>query len=242
MRGMTFLLGVWMTGTLQAAALTPFTAHYQVFEGGKAQGEATLQLASSGPGEWRYAMSVRGTSGLARIAGFEMQQSTLLREQGERLIPVSAHSEGGVLFKHKVIETLFDWTRREVRWTGDVKSDQRGPVALQDDSVSGQALNLMISLDVPQDIAVGDALRYHMVERGKAKDVAYVARGMETINVPAGRYAAQALTYDRGEGEHQKDTTVWISPELDLPTPIRVLQREEGEDAFEMRLVRVERR
>ena len=36
MRGMTFLLGVWMTGTLHAAALTPFTAHYQVFEGGKA--------------------------------------------------------------------------------------------------------------------------------------------------------------------------------------------------------------
>jgi hypothetical protein len=72
--------------------------------------------------------------------------------------------------------------------------------------------------------------------------VAYVSRGEETIDVPAGRYTAQALTYDRGEGEHQKDTTVWISRELGVPTPIRVLQREEGKDAFEMRLVRVEQR
>lgn len=242
MRGMTFLLGALMTGTIQASTLTPFAAHYQVFEGGKEQGEATLQLSSAGRGEWRYDMNVRGTSGLARIAGFEMQQSTVLREQGERLTPVSAHSEGGVLFKHKVIDTVFDWTRREVRWTGDVKSDQRGPVALRDDSVSGQALNLLISRDLPADMAVGDALHYHMVERGKAKEVAYVSRGEETIDVPAGRYTAQALTYDRGEGEHQKDTTVWISHELGVPTPIRVLQREEGKDAFEMRLVRVEQR
>ena len=63
MRGMTFLLGVLMTGTIQASALTPFTAHYQVFEGGKAQGEASLQLSSAGRGEWRYDMNVRGTSG-----------------------------------------------------------------------------------------------------------------------------------------------------------------------------------
>ncbi|MBK9493523.1 MAG: DUF3108 domain-containing protein [Aquimonas sp.] len=242
MRGVIFWLGALMTGATPAATLEPFTAYYQVFEGGKAQGEASLQLSSAGPGQWRYDMNVRGTSGLARMAGFEMQQSTLLREDGDRLIALSAHSEGGVVFKRKVIETHFDWTRREVRWSGDVKSDQRGPVTLQEDSVSGQALNLLVSREAGAGIAAGVGLRYHLVERGKAKAVAYIARAEEVVDVPAGRFRAQPLTYNRGEGEHQKDTTVWISRELGIPTPVRVLQREEGEDAFEMRLVRVEQR
>ena len=159
MRGVIFWLGALMTGATPAATLEPFTAYYQVFEGGKAQGEASLQLSSAGPGQWRYDMNVRGTSGLARMAGFEMQQSTLLREDGDRLIALSAHSEGGVVFKRKVIETHFDWTRREVRWSGDVKSDQRGPVTLQEDSVSGQALNLLVSREAGAGIRPVDPQR-----------------------------------------------------------------------------------
>lgn len=109
-------------GHAQAGALEPFTARYEVLRDGKSQGEAVMRLERIDGARWRFTSDVRGTSGMARLSGFEMTESTDFEALPDgRLKPLSAHSEGGISLRRRSIGTEFDWSANEVRWNGDAK-------------------------------------------------------------------------------------------------------------------------
>jgi hypothetical protein len=129
-------------GLAQASALQPFVARYEVFRDGKSQGEAVMRLEQVGGSRWKFSSEVRGTSGMARLSGFEMSERTefeLLADGG--LKPLTASAEGGISLRRRSIVTEFDYARNEVRWSGDAKPDQRGPAPLSERTVNPQILN-----------------------------------------------------------------------------------------------------
>lgn len=217
----------------QADALQPFTARYEVLRDGKSQGEAVMRLERLEGQRWRFASDVRGTSGMARLSGFEMRETTEfeLLENG-RLKPLSARSSGGVSLRRRSIDTAFDWSAGEVRWSGDAKPEQRGPAPLGADTVNPQMLNLALA----QRLRAGaeGTIRLDLVNRGDSDPVEYVVRGREPVDVPMGRREAVALHHRRTDKD--REITLWIDPSLP-PAPLRVLQREDGADAYELRLI-----
>jgi hypothetical protein len=223
-------------GLAQASALQPFVARYEVFRDGKSQGEAVMRLEQVGGSRWKFSSEVRGTSGMARLSGFEMSERTefeLLADGG--LKPLTASAEGGISLRRRSIVTEFDYARNEVRWSGDAKPDQRGPAPLSERTVNPQILNLALA----QQLRAGaeGSIRLDLVNRGDSDPVEYRIGAKESVSVPLG--TREAITLQHRRTDKDRVITLWIDPNLP-PAPLRVLQREDGKDAYELRLIAIE--
>ena len=211
------------------APLEPFVARYTVTNGGRSLGEATLQLVRQAP-RWRVDLTMSGT-GLFRLAGINAEQSTLFEDLGETYRPLSQATVRKTLFTRKKTVVTYDWGSRSARWTGDVKDERRDPVALQDGDMSG----LLINLAVIRDAVPGRTLRYRYVDNGRVREHTYaVAEELEPISVGELRYNAMRVSRVEDANAQGDETVIWVAS--GVPTPIRMLQREDGEDTYDLRL------
>ena len=209
--------------------LEAFVARYTVTNGGRALGEATLQLVRQAP-RWRVDLTMSGT-GLFRLAGINAEQSTLFEDLGETYRPLSQATVRKTLFTRKKTVGTYDWRSRSARWTGDVKDERRTPVALQDGDMSG----LLINLAVIRDAAPGRTLHYRYVDNGRVREHRYaVAEELEPISVGELRYNAMRVSRIEDANVQGDETVIWVAS--GVPTPIRMLQREDGEDTYDLRL------
>ncbi len=210
-----------------ALALESFVADYQVFNAGKALGEATMQVVPDA-GRWRIDLNMRGTHGLMGLAGVNAQQSTVFDTVGDTYRPLSQSTVRKALFVGKQITGSYDWGNHSARWTGDVKKTRQAPVALRDGDMSG----LLINLAIIRDAQPGRMLDYRFVDNGRARDHRYaVANDLESVSVDGMSF--NAMRVERVQGN--EETVVWVVD--GVPTPVRILQRENGEDTFDLRLV-----
>lgn len=212
----------------QPRTLQAFVASYQVFNQGRALGTATMQV-SPAPGErWRVDLNLKG-GGLMRVAGLNLQQSTVFEQYDNQYRPISQALVKRVFLSNRKSVGVYDWNARSARWTGDVKESRRRPVALQSGDMSG----LLINLAVIRDAQPGRTLHYRFVDDGRARDHVYkVADATETIQV--GELSYDAMRVERLQGGSEQ-TVIWVA--AGVPTPIRILQREDGEEATDLRLI-----
>lgn len=235
-RTLMFAAALW-SGAAMAADLQPFTARYAVSVDGKPQGESVMRLERAGTG-WRYRVEAVGTRGVAKLAGFELQQDNRFDVVDGRPRLIEATSSSDALFRHREIRTVFDWQRGQARWEGDVDKDRRGPEPLTPDATNGALLNLMLALDSAEKPPAGQVLRYQQYEKGEAKPVEYVVGTEQVVDTPFGTVKAVALRYDRPQ--KRKTTTAWYAESVPL-TPVRVLQTEDGKAKYELKLLGLQR-
>lgn len=211
-----------------AQALEPFVANYQVLRGGRTLGEATMQVVRGDAGRWRVDLGMRGT-GLVGLAGINAEQSTAFDQVGETYRPLTQSTLRKTLFTRKQTTGTYDWRLLRARWTGDVKATRRAPVALQAGDMSG----LLINLAIIRDAQPGRALQYRFVDDGRVRDHRYVvATEPESVAVGEIGYSAMRVTRVQSGTE---ETVIWVVD--GVPTPIRMLQRENGVDTYDLRLV-----
>ncbi|HET6436232.1 MAG TPA: DUF3108 domain-containing protein [Xanthomonadaceae bacterium] len=208
--------------------LQPFVASYQVFHEGRELGLATLQVVPLQGDRWRVDMVMKG-QGLMRLTGLNLEQSTVFERKGEDYRPLTQATARRAFLSRRSTTGVYDWAARSARWSGDVKKGRAGPVALQDGDMSG----LLIDLALVRDAAPGSTLRYRFVDDGRARDHLWiVAPQTESVTV-------DGLSYDTMRADRQQDggdeTTIWVA--AGVPTPIRILQREDGQDSTDLRLV-----
>ncbi|RDZ29377.1 DUF3108 domain-containing protein [Lysobacter silvisoli] len=222
------LLGALLPG--RAAALEPFVADYQVYNGGKALGDATMQvLPSSGAGRWRIDLDIRAERGMMGLAGAAAQQSTVFDLVGDAYRPLSQALVRKVVFSKRQVIGTYDWNARSARWTGDLKDTRKQPIALQDGDMSG----LLINLAVIRDAQPGKTLNYRFVDGGRARPHQYlVAQELESVKV--GDMSFNAMRVNRVQSGNE-ETVIWVVD--GVPTPVRILQRENGQDTYDLRLV-----
>ncbi|GAB3342935.1 DUF3108 domain-containing protein [Marilutibacter aestuarii] len=219
--------------TEASPALAPFEARYEVLAGGKALGEATLQLTPLSPHRWRVDLDMGGR-GLFRLAGINAEQSTVFEDTASGFLPLSQGTVRKTLFSRKQTTGTYDWARRSATWTGDIKESRERPVALEPGDMSG----LLINLAVIRDARPGATLRYRYVDNGRAKPHVYrVSEEMEGVKVGELSYNAMRVTRspDPGDAQDDEETVIWVAH--GVPTPVRMLQREGGEDKYDLRLV-----
>jgi len=224
----TFVLLLCATSA-HASTLQPFVASYQVYRNGKPVGDATMQVVKSDAARWRIDLDIRGTRGLAGLAGINIQQSTLFDVAGTQYRPLSQSTVRRALFGGKKNAGVYDWNARTARWQGDVKESRRGQIALQDGDMSG----LLINLAIVRDAQPGKSLHYRFVDDGRIRNHDYAVAGQqETMVVDELGYSAMRVNRVQGGAE---ETILWVAS--GVPTPIRILQREDGQDSLDLRLV-----
>lgn len=219
------------TDTAVPVALAPFIAQYQVFKGSSEVGTATLQLVRQSGNRWRVDLLIRG-GGVFKLAGVHADQSTVFdtSPSGQTYRPLTQATVRRVAFTQRKTTGLYDWTSRTARWTGDVKASRSRPVALQPGDMSG----LLINLAVIRDATPGKSLQYRFVDDGRVRDHHYqVAQDVESMGVGDMRF--DTLRVSRPGSTSGDETLLWVAD--GVPTPIRILQREEGQDSYDLRLV-----
>ncbi|SFK36558.1 DUF3108 domain-containing protein [Lysobacter sp. cf310] len=225
------LLAAVLLGALlpaRASALEPFVADYQVYNSGKVLGDATMQVVPSG-GHWRIDLDIRAEHGMMGLAGAAAQQSTVFDVVGDTYRPLSQALVRKVVFSKRQVIGIYDWNKRSARWTGDVKESRQKPIALQDGDMSG----LLINLAVIRDAQPGKTLGYRFVDGGRVRPHQYVvAQELESVSVADMGYNAMRVNRVQSGNE---ETVIWVVE--GVPTPVRILQRENGQDTYDLRLV-----
>ena len=202
--------------SLPAMALQPFKADYLASYMGM-QANGTMTLANEGTGKWRYNLQVKN-----QLA--DLSQSTVFEEVRGQLRPLSSQDRSALLVKKRNVQANYNWTSNQATWTGDIKPDRAGPVALK----AGDMDALLINLAIARDLAAGRPLNYRMVDEGRIKPMSYRVVGKEAVTVAGKSYEATKVS--RVDGN--KELIAWIVPEF--PVPARLLQRESGKDALDL--------
>lgn len=202
----------------QPAALKPFTATYQASYMGL-HGNGTMTLAPAGGDRWKYSLDI--DSAIAQLS-----QNTVFEADDGQWKPLSNSDSSMLLIKKSSKQASYDWSRKEARWSGDVKADRAGPVPLR----NGDLDAMLVNLAIPRDVAAGRPLDYRMVDDGRAKQMDYQIVGQDTVQV-AGK-PQQATKVSRTDGN--KQTVIWVVE--GLPVPARILQRKDGKDEMDLQL------
>ncbi len=215
------------------APLQPFVADYEVYRAGKRVGDATLQVAKLDGGRWRVDLGLRGTRGLARLAALNIEQSTLFDVVDGRYRPLTQATVRHAIFSGKENTGTYDWNNRTAVWEGDVKKERRAAVALQDGDMSA----LLINLAIVRDAQPGKHLQDRFVDDGRVRNHEYaVSTELEKVTVDDLDYNAMRVARVRSGNE---ETILWVS--YGVPTPIRMVQRKDGEDVTDLRLIQYNR-
>ena len=217
------------TGSARVApALTPFVATYDAYYKGRQAGDATMQVVRDGE-RWRVDLSIRGDRGLAGLTRLNIQQSTVFDEHDGLFRPLSQSTVRKAILMGRQVTGSYDWERMQAHWDGDLKKNRRQPIPLQ----AGDMSALLINLAVIRDARPGRSLQYRFVDGGRVRDHAYqVAETPETIAVGDMSYAALKVARIEDDGD---ETILWVAD--GVPTPVRILQRKDGQDEIDLRLV-----
>ncbi len=204
----------------QGTELSAFRGSYRTSYNG-IPAEASVSLAPAGSGRWNYSLGIQSALG-------QIQRSAVVDASGERLRPVSNRETVSVVARsRRAKQGSYDWASRQARWSGDVKPERAGPIALQAGDVDGMTLNLAIV----QDALAGRPMRYRMVENGKVSQLNFSIAGREAMTV-AGRNL-QTVRVSSSDGDTTR--TLWVAE--GIPVPVRILQRDE--DTIDLRLQRI---
>ena len=218
------LLSVALTVSALAApahALEPFAADYEAsYMGLSANGRMTIE--PQGGNQWKYTLKIAN-----EVA--QLTQATVFEDRDGQWRPLSGTDASLLLVKKIRRNAVYDWTKGEARWSGDVKPDRVGPVPLLTGDVDG----LLMNLAVARDAIAGKPLRYRLVDEGRAKQMAFTIAGKETISIGGKPRQATKLIKTNGN----KHMLAWVGEALALPA--RILQRKDGKDDIDLKIVSV---
>ena len=226
----SLLLGLVLAGSgAPAWALEPFVASYQAYNEGKLAGSASMKVVPKAGRQWQIDLNVKGTRGFARLAGLNIEQSTVFDVTGDQFRPLSQATVRHALFMGKKMVGTYDWNAGTAQWQGDIKKNRRAPLPLQ----AGDLSALLMNLAVIRDAAPGKQLDYRVVDNGRIREYQYVVSPEpETVTVEDLSYSA--LRVSRANGGND-ETIFWVAD--GVPTPVRILQRENGQDGVDLRLI-----
>ena len=210
-------------------ALEPFVATYQAFYKGKEAGDATMRVVHGEDGRWRVDMAVRGKRGFAGVLGLNLEQSTVFENDGNVYVPLSQSTVKKALFFGKKVTGSYNWQAGVAQWHGDLKKERQQPIPLQ----RGDQSALLLNLSLMRDARPGKALSYRYVDVGRVRQYDYLAADA-TESVQAGDMSYDALRIHRSNAGNN-ETIIWIAN--GVPTPVRLLQREDGQDTIDLRLI-----
>jgi len=216
-------LGLLLGATAAPAATPPFTAVYNVSQGGAPMGQATVSLRAAGNGEWIYSKDVKGTGGLAALLGANVTESSRFRWKGDVPEAISYDYQLQAAVKQKQRHLAVDWAKKQVT-VDEGKGPQTYPSnpGMVERNTLALALGLALR-DGKQQVALPVAVRQEVQVQN------FKVTGEETIKVPAGSFGAKRI--DRTDAD--RGFSAWYAPDR-FPLPLKLSQHDGGDMVMEL--------
>ena len=208
--------------SLPAMAIEPFKADYRAnYMGVQADGSMSLEQRPNG--QWSYSLQVKNQMA-------ELRQNTVFYQHNGLLRPLSSTDTANVIIKRRNVQATYDWARNQASWSGDVKAERRGPIALR----AGDMDALLINLAIMRDARPGAQMHYRFADVGRLRMHQYQAAASTEI-VPVCELSYDALRVWRSNASAGDAMVLWIAN--GVPTPVRITQQEDGKDTIDLRLI-----
>jgi len=212
-----------------ATGLQPYTAHYEVIRNGDKLGQAIVTLKQT-PGGWDYESTTHGTSGMARLAGADIEEHSVVSAANGKLQTSQYHYRLSTLVKSTQRDIVADPATNKLV-IRDKKHTLEFPIT------PGVLDQHAVTLAIAQDLSSGrkGTLTYPVATRDAIASQRYQVGKEESVKVPAGSIRTVAVARLR-ETANGRTTVSWFGLDNGF-VPVRVVQTEPSGEVLEMRLV-----
>jgi hypothetical protein len=213
------------------APLAPFRAEYDALRNGDALGRTTLELTDNRDGTWTLRSETRGTSGLAKLAGIHIVETSHFRWKNGRPEAIDYDYKQDSAIKNRTRHATFANGTAQVEEGGD-----KFHYAIVPGLVDRHAITLAIAMDLRRGITTSDYFGYKVAVKDHVEDMNYERVGNETVNVPAGTFDAVLMRRVGEPGADRKRVArSWFSEKLGW-LPVEIEQTEKKGDTITLKL------
>jgi Protein of unknown function (DUF3108) len=214
----------------------PFRAEYQSLRNGEVLGRTTLELDDNRDGTWTLRSETEGTSGLARVAGIHLVETSRFRWRDGRPEAIEYDYRQDSAIRRRTRHAEFDRKRDEVRVE---EGGEKFRYPLVAGLVDRHAVTLAIAGDLRRE---APSLDYKVAVRDHVEDMRYQRAGDQTLTVPAGTFDT-VLVRRIGEpgADRKRVARSWFSEKLGW-LPVEIEQTEKKGDTITLKLVSVRNR
>ena len=212
---------------VDATAPAPFHAEYVASRNGDELGRTTLDLSDNHDGTWTLRSETRGTSGLAKIAGVHIVETSRFRWHDGRPEAIEYDYRQDSAMKSRMRHAVFSGKEVQVEEGGETFH-----YAIVPGLIDRHAVTLAIANDLKRDAQGFD---YKVAVKDHVEDMRYERAGDETLKVPAGTFDVVRM---RRIGEPRSDrkrvAQSWFAAKLGwLPVQI---EQEDKKDTITLKL------
>lgn len=215
-------------GAASSGSLNEFEAAYKV-RASVASGDLSMSLRAADDGAFLFRTLTR-PRGLVRIfARGEIDESSTIVYRDESVIPLD-YSLTDTISKNRDARISFDWAGGAV--VGVERGEEVG-AELQPGMLNRAALYVALMQDLQNDRLPES---YVLFDRGRVKTYELSRQGIETVEVPYGRFEAVKLV--RESEDSRRSMHLWCAPELNyLPVRIDLYKEDKRVSRAELKAV-----
>ncbi len=206
----------------------PFRAEYLALRNGEELGHTTLALSDNHDGTWTLRSETRGTSGLAKLAGVHIVETSRFRWRDGR--------PEAIEYDYKQDSAVKSRTRHAAFANGEVRVEEGGDAfhyAIVPGLVDRHAVTLALASDLRRGAQTFD---YKVAVKDHVEDMRYERAGDETLKVPAGAFDTVLMRRVGQPGTDRKRVArSWFSEKLGW-LPVQIEQSEKKGDTITLQL------
>lgn len=214
-------------------APTPFRAEYIAVRNGEDLGRTTLSLTDNHDGTWTLQSETRGTSGLAKIAGVHIVETSRFRWHDGRPEAIEYDYRQDSAVKSRTRHATFD------RKSGKVDVEEGGQAyqyAIEPGLIDRQAVTLALAQDLKRG---AKTFEYKVAVMDHVEDMQYERAGEESLAVPGGTFKTVLMKRIGEPGEDRKRVArSWFAEKLGW-MPVQIEQSEKKGDTVTLKLEKV---
>ena len=210
------------------APLAPFHAEYVALRNGDALGRTTLELSDNRDGTWTLRSETRGTSGLAKLAGIHIVETSRFRWHDGR--------PEAIEYSYRQDSAIKNRTRHASFANGEAAVEEGGQTfryAIVPGLIDRHAVTLAIATDLKRNAPTFD---YKVAVKDHVEDMRYERGGNETLDVPAGHFDTVLMRRVGEPGTDRKRVArSWFAEKLGW-LPVEIEQSEKKGDTITLKL------
>jgi hypothetical protein len=217
----------------EAAPLAPFHAEYAALRNGDDIGRTTLDLADNHDGTWTLRSETEGTSGLAKLAGIHIVETSHFRWHDGRPEAIDYDYRQDSAVKKRTRHAAFD------QKTGEARVEEGGETfryATAPGLIDRHAVTLALATDLKRGATSFD---YKVAVKDRIEDMRYERVGTEKMSAPAGEFDVVLMRRIGEPGVDRKRVArSWFAESLGW-MPVQIEQTEKKGDTITLKLVSI---
>ncbi len=233
MRYLLLCLSLLLPAAAHAAAPTPFSAEYEVFQNDKKLGRGTITLRALPGGQWEMVTRSEATQGLASAAGVTRNERSVLSWAGGKPEVVEYRMQQKAAWSERTLLLQVDAVARSARST---YKDKTSSLPYRPGMLDRHGVTAAIMAELAAD-ASSKELSYDVAGRNDLERQRYSVAAAVRLTTAVGVLRAVRVERIR-DGDSGRVTKLWFARERGW-LPLRIKQYEADGETLDMRITAI---